>query len=325
MAELGESAGPTRTTTAPHERIRPLRAITGMSAILLPFDEAGAPDLAGLEAHVARTLEAGLVPAVNMDTGYVQAIDDATRTRVLDLCAAQTSEFVAGAFVKDGPGDALDEAGYQAAAEAIAHRGGTPVLFPSHGLNALEGPEWVAAQARMARQWDRYIGFELGPMFVPYGRIYDLDTYRMLLDVPQCIGAKHSSLDRGLEWQRLELRDAVRPDFKVLTGNDLAIDMVIYGSDYLLGLSTCAPDAFALRDRFWAEGDERFYALNDLLQYLGELIFRPPVPSYRHSAAQLLKLRGFIESDAAPLVAEPRPAGDVEILRDIAARLETWL
>ena len=32
----------------------------------------------------------------------------------------------------------------------------------------------------------------------------------------------------------------------VLTGNDLAIDMVMYGSDYLLGLSTFAPEAFAL-------------------------------------------------------------------------------
>ena len=311
--------------TAPHERIRPKRPITGMSAILLPFDERGAPDCAGLEAHIARTVAAGLVPAVNMDTGYVQVIDDATRLRVLDACAEHTSRFVAGAFVKDAPGDGLDEPSYQAAADEIARRGGTPVLFPSHGLNALEGPAWVEAQARMAKSWDAYIGFELGPMFVPYGRIYDLDTYRMLLDVPQCLGAKHSSLDRELEWQRLAVRDEVRPDFRVFTGNDLAIDMVMYGSDYLLGLSTCAPDAFALRDRFWVEGDARFYALNDLLQYLGELIFRPPVPSYRHSAAQLLKLRGFIESDSAPLVAEPRPASDVEILRDITARLETWL
>jgi len=311
--------------SAPHERIRPKREIVGMSAILLPFDDDGAPDLAALEAHVARTVEAGLVPAVNMDTGYVQSIDDATREQVLDLCAGQTSEFVAGAFVKDAPGDALDEAAYHTAVAAIAQRGGTPVLFPSNGLNALDGPDWVEAQARMAKGWDAYIGFELGPMFVPYGRIYDLDTYRMLLDVPQCRGAKHSSLDRELEWQRLEVRDAVRPDFRVLTGNDLAIDMVIYGSDYLLGLSTCAPDAFALRDRYWAEGDARFYALNDLLQYLGELIFRPPVPSYRHSAAQLLKLRGMIESDHAPLIAEPRPESDVEILRGIAARIEAWL
>ena len=33
---------------------------------------------------------------------------------------------------------------------------------------------------------------------------------------------------------------------------------------------------------------------NDALQYLGAFAFRPPVPAYRHSAAQFLALRGWI-------------------------------
>ncbi len=40
-----------------------------------------------------------------------------------------------------------------------------------------------------------------------------------------------------IEWSRLALRDRIRPEFKIFNGNDLAIDMVMYGSDYLLGLS----------------------------------------------------------------------------------------
>jgi len=76
--------------------------------------------------------------------------------------------------------------------------------------------------------------------------------------IPQCRGAKHSSLNRSLEWQRLALRNAKRPDFKIYTGNDLAIDMVMYGSDYLLGLSTFAPDLFAKRDRLWEQGSPIF-------------------------------------------------------------------
>jgi len=309
----------------PDERLRTGRRITGMSAILLPFKDNDEIDWPAFEAHVVRTECAGLMPAVNMDTGYVQKIDAATRRQVLDLTRALAIEFVAGAFVADKAGATLDESGYHEAVEEITTRGGTPILFPSHGLNALSGPDWAAAQARMASSWDRYLSFELGSMFVPYGRIHDLDAYRMLLDIPQCHGAKHSSLSRELEWQRLELRDAVRPDFMVLTGNDLAIDMVMYGSDYLLGLSTCAPDAFALRDRFWEQNDARFYELNDLLQYLGQLIFRPPVPGYRHNAAQFLKLRRWIESDHAPLVDVARPASDIEILRDIALRIEEWV
>ena len=83
----------------------------------------------------------------------------------------------------------------------------------------------------------------------------------------------------------------------VLTGNDLAIDMVMWGSDYLLGLSTFAPAEFAQRDRLWLAGDPAFYELNDLLQYLGQFTFRPPVPGYRHDAALLFQLRGWASSD----------------------------
>ena len=133
----------------------------------------------------------------------------------------------------------------------------------------------------------QFIAFEFGKMFAPFGQIYDLETYEGLLSIPQCIGAKHSSLHRDQEWQRLQLRDRVRPDFKVFTGNDLAVDMVIYGSDYLLGLSTFAPDLFAQRDAMWEAGDPAFYELNDLIQYLGFFAFRPPVPAYKHSAAHV--------------------------------------
>ncbi|HEX4906368.1 MAG TPA: dihydrodipicolinate synthase family protein, partial [Acidimicrobiales bacterium] len=107
----------------------------------------------------------------------------------------------------------------------------------------------------------------------------------------------------------------------VLTGNDLAIDMVMWGSDYLLGLSTFAPEAFARRDRLWAEGDPAFHELNDVLQYLGQLAFRPPVPAYRHDAAMFFELRGWASSDVTPPGVPRRPASDRELLADILDRL----
>ncbi len=304
-------------------RVRPRRTITGMSAVLLPHTADGAIDWPAVEAHIVRTTDAGLTPAVNMDTGYVQLLDAADKERVLDLAASLTGgTFVAGAYVPDEPGAPFARDAYLASATAIAQRGGTPVIFPSHGLNALDEDEWVTALAGLGAELDAFIGFELGAMFVPYGRIFSLDAYRGLLGIPQCIGAKHSSLDRTLEWQRLALRDALRPDFKVLTGNDLAIDMVMYGSDYLLGLSTFAPDAFALRDAWWAAGDPRFYELNDLLQYLGHFTFRAPVPGYRHDAALFFALRGWASSDATPAGAPRRPDADRAVLADILERLE---
>jgi hypothetical protein len=174
----------------------------------------------------------------------------------------------------------------------------------------------VSAYEQLGRS-GKFIAFELGTMFAPFGKIYPLDVYRGLLGVKACIGAKHSSLRRDLEWQRLRLRDVVRPDFKVFTGNDLAIDMVMYGSDYLLGLSTFAPDLFAKRDRLWADGEPGFYELNDALQYLGFFAFRVPVPAYKHAAAMFLKLRGWIGCDATHPASPTRPASDREVLKGI--------
>ena len=310
-------------TLRPETMLKPRRAITGMSAILLPLFEDGAVDWDSFRAHVRRTADAGLTPAVNMDTGYVNLLDETTRRQVL----AQTEDtlgggaFVAGAFVGDRPGDGWNLDAYRKQIELIQAHGGTPVIFQSYGLTQQSNQAIVEAYAQVAEHCPRFIGFELGTMFAPFGKIYDLDVYAGLMDIPQCIGAKHSSLSRVLEWHRLELRDGRWTDFMVLTGNDLAIDMVMYGSDYLLGLSTFAPDLFARRDALWANGDPGFYELNDLLQYLGFLAFRAPVPAYKHSAAQFLKLRGWITTDATHPRSPGRPESDVAILRDIAGRL----
>ena len=111
-----------------------------------------------------------------------------------------------------------------------------------------------------------------------------------------------------------------------MTGNDLAIDLVVHGVDYLLGLSTFDPEAFAARDAAWAAGDEaRFWELNDLLQYLGQFSFRAPVPAYRHDAAMYLHLRGLARLGRHPPALPRRPASDRDVLADIAARMDLLL
>jgi dihydrodipicolinate synthase/N-acetylneuraminate lyase len=195
------------------------------------------------------------------------------------------------------------------------------VIFQSYGLTGLGAPDLLAAYETIGRECDSFIAFELGTMFAPFGKIYELETFRELLRIKKCTGAKHSSLKRELEWQRLAVRDAERPDFGVYTGNDLGIDMVMYGSDYLLGLSTFAPDFFAKRDAYWLAGDPRFYELNDVLQYLGFLAFRDPVPAYKHAAAMFLKLRGWIGCDDTHPRSPTRPASDRELLRGIVRQL----
>lgn len=309
--------------STPIPSLRPRRRITGMSAVLLPFAAPGEIDWPSFEQHVARTCDAGLAPAVNMDTGYVNLLDDATRVEVLRRTKTVTAGrmFVAGAFVKDSPGSSFALETYAARIDDIQQYGGTPVIFQSFGLTQQRDSEIVESYRQLAKHCDRFIGFELGTMFAPLGQIYSESVYRGLLNIPQCLGAKHSSLSRELEWQRLAWRDETRPDFLVLTGNDLAIDMVMYGSDYLLGLSSFAPDLFAKRDAAWLAGDASFLQLNDVLQYLGFLAFRNPVPAYKHSAAMFLQQRGWIRTVFTHPDSPTRPESDMPILADILRQL----
>jgi hypothetical protein len=256
-----------------------------------------------------------------MDTGFGALLPEDDRMQVLSIAGGE--EFVAGAYVDDEPGAGLDLDAYRRAMTTIAAHGGTPIVFPSWGLAYVPEGEVAAVFANLARDCDRFLAFELGEMFAPQGRIFTLDTYQALLGIRQCVGAKHSSLRRQPEWDRLRLRDRARPDFMVLTGNDRAIDMVTYGSDYLLGLATFAPDWFAHRDRAWERGDDAgFWERNDLLQYLGQFAFRDPVPAYRHSAAQFLALRGWLTSERTHPASPERPADDVAILEEVLRRGE---
>ncbi|QDT64825.1 hypothetical protein V22_20680 [Calycomorphotria hydatis] len=305
----------------------PRRKITGMSAVLLPFTDNHEVDWNGFRTLLTNTVSAGLIPAVNMDTGYANLIDEPTRLRVLDETKSLLAgkEFIAGAYVGDLPEAAFNRDAYTAQIDQITTQGGTPIIFQSFGLTSQSPEEIVAAYSYFGTLTDSFYAFELGQMFAPFGQIYELDLYRQLMEIPACKGAKHSSLSRRLEWERLQLRNEVRPDFLVLTGNDLAIDMVMYGSDYLLGLSAFAPDLFARRDALWENGHSDFYEINDLLQYLGFFAFRQPVPAYKHTAAQFLKLRGWLNSDATHPDAVSRPATDIAILEDIKDRVEAFL
>lgn len=301
-------------------RVQP-RQIESNSAVLLPFDESGAISYREFATHLEHTAAAGLRPCVNMDTGYVNLLTDDERRQVLEVTRGVMGgrSFVAGAFIEGKEGNALEL--YKREVATIQSYGGVPIIFQSTPLKSLSDEEIVTLYRQIAQESEQVIAFELGQMFASFGMIYNLSVVQGLMEIPQIIGMKHSSLSREQELLRLELRDRVRPDFKVYTGNDLAIDMIMYGSDYLLGISTFAPEKFAERDHLWTSSDPAFYELNDLLQYLGQFAFRAPTPAYKHSAAQFLHLCGRISTDKAHPRNPTRPDSDVAILREIAERL----
>ncbi len=311
----------TGTLSAAFERLSP-RRVHGIAAVLLPYLPTGGIDWEGFERGIVRTRDAGLDCAVNMDTGFGDLLTPAERRTVLDhtrRALGSGPTFYAGAFADAG---GSPELGYERSVAEIDGLGAIPVIVQCLAMHDMSAAEKVGVYRRAAGAASAgALAFELSPRFAAHGEIWDEETFSRLLEVTALRGAKHSSLDRTLELSRLAARDRARPDFRVYTGNDLAIDMVAFGSDYLLGLAGFAPDRFARRDRLLEEGDAGFLTLNDALQHLGATGFRSPIPAYKHSAAQFLHLCDRLGQDDIHPRAPRRPGSERILLLDCAVRL----
>lgn len=308
------------------ERRQLRRKPQGIAAALLPYDSTGQIAVDAFQRHLTTTHQAGLQNAVNMDTGYVNYLDATQKQSVLRWtreALGPSVPFVAGAYIEaqlqNENADIIDL--YRREMDRIAAVGAIPILFQSARLHGKSSQEIAAAYRAICKNFSRVLAFELGSVFAPNGEIWDQQTVRLLMDIPELAGMKHSSLDRPTELARLALRDAHRPEFQIFTGNDLGINMIEYGSDYLLGLATFAPEKFAERDRLWAAADPAYYALSDALQHLGNVAFRHPIPAYKHSAAIFLHLTGRIPTDLPHPQCHQRPSWEREILQDCARRL----
>ena len=259
--------------------------------------------------------------AVNMDTGYVNYLSDTERQEVLSWtrqALGKATPFVAGAYIEHLAGDDI-LALYRQQIDTIVRFDGIPILFQTARLHGKTPAEIAEAYRDICSDYPHVLAFELGSMFAPNGEIWNSETVRRLMDIPEIKGMEHFSLDRILEFERLALRDMHRASH--LYGNDLGINMIEYGSEYLLGLAAFAPEKFAARDRLWEAGDPEYYALSDALQYLGNVAFRDPVPAYKHSAAVFLNLIGRIPSDRTHPGNPQRSAWEAEIMADCARRL----
>jgi 4-hydroxy-tetrahydrodipicolinate synthase len=305
------------------KRQKPRRKVQGIAAALLPYEPDGRIAVDAFTQQLISTHQAGLMNAVNMDTGYVNYLTDAEKQDILEWTRRALGPgipFVAGAYIENQSGSDV-VALYRQQMDAIVRFDGIPILFQTARVRG-EAPKTIAQIYRDAvRGFPQVLAFELGPMFAANGEIYDLETIRRLMDIPEIEGMKHSSLSRLAELERLTLRDTHRPDFRIYTGNDLGINMIEYGSDYLLGLAAFAPEKFAERDRLWQAGDPEYYALSDALQHLGNVAFRAPVPAYKHSAAVFLNLIGRIPSDRTHPKNLRRQPWESEILMDCGRRL----
>lgn len=305
--------------------LTPARVIDGCAALPLPFDEDGRPDLDALAALVQRTCAAGLTPAVRTIAGDVDRLTPDERADVLAVTAgvALGRRFFVG--TPPVPGRAPLAVRYARAVSDVRRQGGTPLLWPCAELTGLDDDEIAEVHREGTLDDAGALAVEIAPALAVDGRIYSLDLFQRLTDAPGLAGLYHASLNRVSEWYRLEARDARRPEFRLYSGHELAIDMPAYGSDYLLAGAGLLPEAFRLRDRLWTAGDARVTDLNDALQYVCSVVHRAPLAAARHAGALVLALRGAVTRPSWHPASARRPDGERDLLRDALERLDALL
>jgi dihydrodipicolinate synthase/N-acetylneuraminate lyase len=305
--------------------LTPGRTIDGVAALPVWLGVSRRLDLAGLAARIEATFAAGLTPAVNLHAGAVDVLGPEERTDILTTAAgvARGRRFIAG--TRPTTDAAPLSVRYGRAVDAIARQGGTPLLLPIRELATLDG-DALAYLWRQATAGHRGVLIvEMAGEFGMAADPYSPDVVTRLTDVGSLGGLVHATLDRAAEWARVEARDITRPEFRIYSGHERALDMVSYGSDYLLAGAGCAPEAFAARDRAWRAGDSLAFDLNDVLQAAGSLMFRAPIGAARHAALQWLHARGVLDAPVPVPGVALRPESDLALYRELAARLDRLL
>ena len=182
------------------ERRKIRRKVQGIAAALLPYEPDGRVAVDAFVNMLTSTHRAGLMNAVNMDTGYVNYLSDTEKEEVLDWTRQALGKgvpFVAGAYIEQHADDDIVTL-YRRQIDTIVRFEGIPILFQTARLQGKSPARTAEAYRDICRDYPHVLAFELCPVFAANGEIYDSETIRRLMDIPEIKGMKHSSLDRLL-------------------------------------------------------------------------------------------------------------------------------
>jgi len=161
------------------------RKVQGVAAGLLPFEADGRIAVEAFQNHLRTTHDAGLVNAVNMDTGYVNYLNDSEKQDVLRWtreALGKDVQFVAGAYIEGQTDDVVDL--YRKQMDAIVTHGGIPIVFQTSRLHGKSAQEKAAIYQMVSRGYPHVLAFELSRMFASNGEIFDEEMVCRLMDIP---------------------------------------------------------------------------------------------------------------------------------------------
>jgi len=154
------------------QRQQPGHKVQGIAATLLPYEADGRIAVEAFQNHLRATHHAGLMNAVNMDTGYVNYLSETEKLDVLRWireALGKDAPFVGGAYIEGQPGDIVEL--YRKQMDLIVGHGGIPILFQTSRLHGKSSAEKATAYEAVCRGYPHVLAFELGPMFAPNGEI----------------------------------------------------------------------------------------------------------------------------------------------------------
>ena len=155
------------------ERRQPGRKVQGIAAALLPYEADGRVAVEAFKQHLIATHQAGLMNAVNMDTGYVNYLSESEKRDVLRWTArspGQERSIRRRSLYRESNGDIV--ALYRRQMDMIVQAGGIPILFQTARLHGLASKEKAAVYQAACRGYPHVLAFELGTMFAPNGEIF---------------------------------------------------------------------------------------------------------------------------------------------------------
>ena len=228
----------------------------------MPFRPDGKPDFEALARQIARTAAAGLTPAVNMDTGYVQLLDADTR----DACPADRAAECGRAGLRRrrlrrrrARRRVRPRRATATRCDAIArpgrHAGDLPVARAQRARPTTDGSARTTRSAPRrpvhrlrARPDVRAVRPDLLARRVRRAARRSRSVHRRQALVAAA-GSSSGTASR--------CATACVPTSTCSPATTSPSTWSCTARDYLLGLSTFAPEAFAARDRRWADGDAR--------------------------------------------------------------------
>src|ERR1700733_12177744 len=149
------------------ERTKARRKGQGMAAALLPYQPDGRVAVDAFAKNLTSTHQAGLLNAVNMDTGYVNCLSDREKKEVLDWTRQALGKgvpFVAGAYIEQHAGDDIIML-YRREIDTIIRFDGIPILFQTSRLHGKTPAKIAEVYRDICRDYPHVLAFELGPMF----------------------------------------------------------------------------------------------------------------------------------------------------------------